>query len=328
MKLASNGSVVSSYLKSRQESAMREAANAAINKAKDANKSKVDVFSHRRNAAKNTKALDESKMNVRKNLLEMAIGAVFEEIIHEQHGDNRDMSIGKNAISEFVNEFGYDNLARNMLQENLISSQMIGYCEDYYDKIVNEAVAKNKKKKTDEDHTFMMDKEIATDFIDDIEKMVPGKVITLIRGRVADSMQDFIDQQTQNKADIMEIYKKANDHAKQTNAKLAQDTADANADAPANESVFTESVFLKQRANKIYNRPTNVLGAMVHSMCENTYKNDAMKQQYLNESGNTDMRRIINDCAVIYTALETMNTLGVHQFDGQYIQKMLKESVG
>ena len=67
---------------------------------------------------------------------------------------------------------------------------------------------------------------------------------------------------------------------------------------------------------------------MVHSMCENTYKNDAMKQQYLNESGNTDMRRIINDCAVIYTALETMNTLGVHQFDGQYIQKMLKESVG
>lgn len=326
MKLASNGSVVSSYLKSRQESAMREAANAAINKAKDANKSKVDVFSHRRNAAKNTKALDEFKMNVRKNLLEMAIGAVFEEIIHEQHGDNRDMSIGKNAISEFVNEFGYDKLARNMLQENLISSQMIGYCEDYYDKIVNEAVAKNKKKKTDEDHTFMMDKEIATDFIDDIEKMVPGKVITLIRGRVADSMQDFIDQQTQNKADIMEIYKKANDHAKQTNAKLAQDTA--NADAPANESVFTESVFLKQRANKVYNRPTNVLGAMVHSMCENTYKNDAMKQQYLNESGNTDMRRIINDCAVIYTALETMNTLGVHQFDGQYIQKMLKESVG
>lgn len=326
MKLASNGSVVSSYLKSRQESAMREAANAAINKTKDANKSKVDVFSHRRNAAKNTKALDEFKMNVRKNLLEMAIGAVFEEIIHEQHGDNRDMSIGKNAISEFVNEFGYDKLARNMLQENLISSQMIGYCEDYYDKIVNEAVAKNKKKKTDEDHTFIMDKEIATDFIDDIEKMVPGKVITLIRGRVADSMQDFIDQQTQNKADIMEIYKKANDHAKQTNTKLAQDTADA--EAPANESVFTESVFLKQRANKIYNRPTNVLGAMVHSMCENTYKNDAMKQQYLNESGNTDMRRIINDCAVIYTALETMNTLGVHQFDGQYIQKMLKESVG
>ena len=326
MKLASNGSVVSSYLKSRQESAMREAANAALNKDKAANKSKVDIFSHKLNAAKNTKALDEFKMNVRKNLLEMAIGAVFEEIIHEQHGDNRDMSIGKNAISEFVNEFGYDKLARNMLEKNLITSQMIGYCEEYYDKIVNEAVAKNKKKKLDEDHTFMMDKEIATDFLGDIEKIVPGKVINLIRGRVADSMQDFIDQQTQNKADIMEIYSKANDHAKQTNAKLAQDSADA--DTPANESVFTESVFLKQRANKVYNRPTNVLGAMVHTMCENMYKDNAMKQQYLNESGNTDMRRIINDCAVIYTALETMNTLGVHQFDGQYIQKMLKESVG
>ena len=326
MKLASNGSVVSSYLKSRQESAMREAANAALNKDKAANKSKVDIFSHKLNAAKNTKALDEFKMNVRKNLLEMAIGAVFEEIIHEQHGDNRDMSIGKNAISEFVNEFGYDKLARNMLEKNLITSQMIGYCEEYYDKIINEAVAKNKKKKPDEDHTFMMDKEIATDFLGDIEKIVPGKVINLIRGRVADSMQDFIDQQTQNKADIMEIYSKANDHAKQTNAKLAQDSVDV--DTPANESVFTESVFLKQRANKVYNRPTNVLGAMVHTMCENMYKDNAMKQQYLNESGNTDMRRIINDCAVIYTALETMNTLGVHQFDGQYIQKMLKESEG
>lgn len=324
MRLASNGSVVSNYLKSRQEAAMREAANAAANKAKAVNESKVDILGSKLSTARNTKALDEFKMNTRKTLLEMAIGAVFEEIIHEQNGDTRDMSIGKNVISEFVNEFGYDKLARNMLERNLITSQMIGYCEEYYEKIVNEAVAKNKKKDPDEDHTFMMDKKIASDFLEDIEKLVPGKVINTIRGRVADSMQDFIDQQTQNKADIMEIYNKANDHAKQTKAKLAPDSADA----PANESVFSESVFLKQRANKVYNRPTNVLGAMVHSMCENTYKNDAMKQQYFTESGNTDMRRIINDCAVIYTALETVNTLGIHQFDGAYIQKMLKESVG
>jgi len=324
LRLASNGSVVSNYLKSRQEAAMREAANAAANKAKAVNESKVDILGSKLSTARNTKALDEFKMNTRKTLLEMAIGAVFEEIIHEQNGDTRDMSIGKNVISEFVNEFGYDKLARNMLERNLITSQMIGYCEEYYEKIVNEAVAKNKKKDPDEDHTFMMDKKIASDFLEDIEKLVPGKVINTIRGRVADSMQDFIDQQTQNKADIMEIYNKANDHAKQTKAKLAPDSADA----PANESVFSESVFLKQRANKVYNRPTNVLGAMVHSMCENTYKNDAMKQQYFTESGNTDMRRIINDCAVIYTALETVNTLGIHQFDGAYIQKMLKESVG
>ena len=325
MRLASNGSVVRDYLKSRKEATLREAARDAANKAKAVNESKVDILGSKLSAARNIKALDEFKMNTRKILLEMAIGAVFEEIIHEQHGDTRDMSIGKNVISEFVNEFGYDKLARNMLEQNLITSQMIGYCEEYYDKIVTEAVTKNKKKKgQDEDHTFVMDKEIATAFLNDIEKLVPGKVITTIRGRVADSMQDFIDQQTQNKADIMEIYSKANDHAKQTKAKLTPDSAEA----PANESVFTESVFLKQRANKIYNRPTNVLGAMVHSMCENTYKDNAMKQQYLNESGNTDMRRIINDCAVIYTALETMNTLGVHQFDGPYIQKMLKESVG
>ena len=325
MRLASNGSVVRDYLKSRKEATLREAARDAANKAKAVNESKVDILGSKLSAARNIKALDEFKMNTRKTLLEMAIGAVFEEIIHEQHGDTRDMSIGKNVISEFVNEFGYDKLARNMLEQNLITSQMIGYCEEYYDKIVTEAVTKNKKKKgQDEDHTFIMDKEIATAFLNDIEKLVPGKVITTIRGRVADSMQDFIDQQTQNKADIMEIYSKANDHAKQTKAKLTPDSAEA----PANESVFTESVFLKQRANKIYNRPTNVLGAMVHSMCENTYKDNAMKQQYLNESGNTDMRRIINDCAVIYTALETMNTLGVHQFDGPYIQKMLKESVG
>lgn len=324
MRLASNGSVVRDYLKSRKEAAMREAARDAANKAKAVNESKVNILGSKLSTARNIKALDEFKMNTRKTLLEMAIGAVFEEIIHEQHGDTRDMSIGKNVISEFVNEFGYDKLARNMLEQNLITSQMIGYCEEYYDKIVTEAVTKNKKKKgQDEDHTFVMDKEIATAFLNDIEKLVPGKVITTIRGRVADSMQDFIDQQTQNKADIMEIYSKANDHAKQTKAKLTPDSAEA----PANESVFTESVFLKQRANKIYNRPTNVLGAMVHSMCENTYKDNAMKQQYLNESGNTDMRRIINDCAVIYTALETMNTLGVHQFDGPYIQKMLKESV-
>ena len=324
MRLASNGSVVSGYLKSRKEAAMREAARAEANKAKAVNESKVNILGSKLSTARNIKALDEFKMNTRKTLLEMAIGAVFEEIIHEQHGDTRDMSIGKNVISEFVNEFGYDKLARNMLEQNLITSQMIGYCEEYYDKIVTEAVAKNKKKGPDEDHTFVMDKEVATAFLNDIEKLVPGKVITTIRGRVADSMQDFIDQQTQNKADIMEIYSKANDHAKQTKAKLTPDSAEA----PANESVFSESVFLKQRANKIYNRPTNVLGAMVHSMCENTYKDNAMKQQYLNESGNTDMRRIINDCAVIYTALETMNTLGVHQFDGPYIQKMLKESVG
>ena len=145
MRLASNGSVVSNYLKSRQEAAMREDANAAANKAKAVNESKVDILGSKLSTARNTKALDEFKMNTRKTLLEMAIGAVFEEIIHEQNGDTRDMSIGKNVISEFVNEFGYDKLARNMLERNLITSQMIGYCEEYYEKIVNEAVAKNKK---------------------------------------------------------------------------------------------------------------------------------------------------------------------------------------
>ena len=328
MRMVSNGSAVKDYLKSQQEAAMREAANTAAKKSKAMNESKIDVFKTKylNESAINIKSLDEFKMSVRKNLLEMAISAVFEEIIHEQYGDSRDMSIGKNVISELVNEFGYDKLAREMTERNLITSQMVGYCEEYYDKIVSEAVAKNKKKGKDEDHTFMMDKQIATDFINDIEKLVPGKVITLIRGRVADSMQDFIDQQTQNRADIMEIYSKANDHAKETNAKIAQETDSA--DTPANESVFTESVFLKQRANKIYNRRTNLLGAMIHSMCESTYKDNAMKQQYLNESGNTDMRHIINDCAVIYTALETVNTLGIHQFDVPYIQRMLKESVG
>lgn len=308
-KVVSNADIVKQHLQSRKDKSITEAKLTALNESKlareNANKTNVVLENMSRNAVNRNKRLDFST-SVSNYLMETAIYTIFEKVLEESGGDNRDMNIGRNTIRNFVQEEGYAKLINRFLDKNLILSELARLCEDYKSTIIE---ASNNTS-YDDDPIYNMDKVIADDFIDMIKDLVPEKAIKLIRDRVADSMDQFLNQQAENKASLMSIYNKANEKVNKASSEAVKEDV---------------TNLAKLETTKIYNRPTDVLGAMVRIMAENALKDEKLKKVYY-EGAQLNMKQVVNDSAVVYMVLETLNTLSMVDMDENYIKKTLSES--
>ena len=253
------------------------------------------------------------KEEVQNYLMETAIGVVFNKIMEDQKADAEDYAIGHNVIKNFVQEEGYTNLIRRFTYKNLIVSEMARHCEIYTDLIVETAEKVGKvNKKEDEDICYMMDSDLAERFVNDIKDLVPQRTINIINRRVANSVQDFLAQNTANKLAIKDIYAKAEEKAQKL-----KDKSDAVKEAYINEA--------KIKTNQVYRKPTNMLGAMVASFSEAVMKDPELRSQYLDENNHINMESIVNANVVMYTVLEELNTMQMVDVSPEYIKHMLKE---
>lgn len=253
------------------------------------------------------------KEEVQNYLMETAIGVVFNKIMEDQKADAEDYAIGHNVIKNFVQEEGYTNLIRRFTYKNLIVSEMARHCEIYTDLIVETAEKVGKVNKTnDEDICYMMDSDLAERFVNDIKDLVPQRTINIINRRVANSVQDFLAQNTANKLAIKDIYAKAEEKAQKL-----KDKSDAVKEAYINEA--------KIKTNQVYRKPTNMLGVMVASFSEAVMKDPELRSQYLDENNHINMESIVNANVVMYTVLEELNTMQMVDVSPEYIKHMLKE---
>ena len=116
-------------------------------------------------------------------------------------------------------------------------------------------------------------------------------------------------ENAENKAAIVDIYTKANA---------------ATQDPGLSESVEMDLKRLaKNEASKIYDKPTNVLGAIVRSLTESIMKDKDIRQQYMTEDNHINMERIVNESTIIYTVLEELNSLQMVDVDAKYIKNMI-----
>ena len=316
MKFASHADILRQSLTSQEVKAMNEAKLKAAEqdkKKRAAEEARTTYLNKVQAKDRKVKKLNEFSVEVHNFLMESAIAAVFDHIIEEQHGDQRDFAIGHGVIKEFVQENGYYELSKRFAGKNLILSQIVGYCEEYYDLMME--AAKDKVSEEDSDPTYSMDKTVADDFVNKIKDLVPGRTIKMIRDRVAHSMEDFLDQQAENKSTIMDIYNKANEKAKNLQSNMVKESA-----------IEDYKNMMKAEATRVYDRKTTMFGAMVRIMTENVYKEDALKKVYFDESGKLNMKLIINDSAVVYTVLEEMNTMQMETFTEESVSRLLKES--
>ena len=315
----SQSEVVRQSLEYQRVKAMNEAKlQATAQEKKDqAKKDAADAYFAKVQAGnKKIKKLNEFSNQVKSFAIETAISTIVDHIIEEQHGDERDMAIAHGVIKEAVKEAGYANLISRFAGKNLMLSQMASYCEDCCNRMMEAAKAKDSDDgDIDADPNYAMDKSIADDFVNKIKDLVPANTIKAIRTRVANSMDEFLNQQAENKSTIMDIYNKANEKAKNLQSNMVSESA-----------LESYKNRMKAKANSVYSRPTNLIGAMVRTMTENVYKDENLKKIYFDESGKLNMQLIINDNAVIYTVLETMNTTGMKDFTIDTIKEILNDS--
>ena len=143
--------------------------------------------------------------------------------------------------------------------------------------------------------------------------------IELIRTRVADAEQAFINRNAADKEKINSLLAKISDNIK-TVEKISDNDSDESKVAQESANIA------KRRINEITNnRPLTVFECLARNITANIIKNESVKENYITESGQLDTPVVVEAVKVMYGFLETLNTLQLESVDSDYILSIVKE---
>ena len=145
------------------------------------------------------------------------------------------------------------------------------------------------------------------------------KAIDLIKDRVADAEEAFIKRNAEDKRKIDNLLGKISD-----NVKKVEDLSDNDSDKAkvAEEAV---SIAKHQYDNIVEQKELTIYEAFVRNLTTSILNNTDVVNDYLTESGTLDMANIEQSARVMYTFLETLNTLQLEDVNSKYIEKILNE---
>jgi hypothetical protein len=198
--------------------------------------------------------------------------------------------IARSLVSEYVNENGVDDILRKMNHSGPLMYETARIVNKYYKQIVNENVDV-----APED--LSLNPELKDKFYEELEISDTDSVTEQIRQRVADSIQNWMYRNAEEKEEIKSILDKAGE----TMAKYSDDEE---------EVQESYSQIAKQRINKIRNRDHSLFHNLVEGMCKIVLKNPEYQEAFMNE-GKLDMDSIVNNCKITYTFMEAMASLKI-----------------
>jgi len=248
--------------------------------------------------------------SVKVTLLSECIYGLCESAAHPFRQDGKERApIFRNLISKFIAESNVERLLFSFRTKTLLLSEFNRIVTKYH-KLITEAVDK------DNCDSFVIDPEIKDNFFDELDMAKPDDVIINIRTRVADAVQEFIDGNIADKLDIKDIIQSVQDKIDSIQVGTMDDTT-------ADEVKESYTISGKRAIASIRSKPKNVFGTMVHLMRENALKNEDLKAHYTNESGKVDLDMIVENCEVMYTLLEAVNTAKIVNVDETYIKTIV-----
>jgi hypothetical protein len=221
----------------------------------------------------------------------------------------KDRVVARNLVSRFVQENGAGNLIESFSTKNLLLSEMARITTKYYDRVL-EAVNPNDPLIGSGDAIdYKLDTTIKDDFYQELEDLDVSDASKLIKDRVSDAIQDFIDSNTAAKLEYEDIIQQAQD-------KIATAT---------NEAVIDEySMIAKRKINEMkQTRPKNVFNIMVESLTRKVLTDDKYKEHFMHEA-KVDMDSVVDSTSLIYTMLEMVNTTRMVNADEKFINEYLK----
>lgn len=219
-----------------------------------------------------------------------------------ENGYNK--SLLRVLATNFVNENGSQNLLRKWKSTSYIMSELAYIIQNNIDSICEKADPKNQA-------TLKIKDDQKKKFFKDIDKVNADSAISAIRTKVKSATAEFIDSNNAAKDQIKSILDS-------TKKKIEKNDKDEN----------LKEAYAAQAKRKITDiragKTKGVFEAMVYSVSESAFKNEDAKKIFI-EDANLNMDAVVEHCEVMYTFLETLNTLKLIKIDESYIEKLISD---
>lgn len=245
------------------------------------------------------------KDDVKKTLLTEALIRIYEGSIY--HINDREKVICEALLSNYINETGTSALLRKMkFSESGILIDIQEKVNEYYQKITEKADPQDLSTQT-------INPEDVESFWKDIDKTNDVDDITnLIRLRVSDAEEQFVNKNHEDKEDVKTVLKDTSERVA-----LAKKSNDNDYSEAVEES---ETRLAKQKIYSIQHEGyRSVFDRMVHTIAESAVKNPEARKNFVQENGRLDMDSIVESARCMYTLLEMVSTLMIEKVDEQYI---------
>lgn len=273
------------------------------------------LYTEYNNYYKKKDQVRENFINFRDNLKNMLINEAITSIyINAIPTTVREMCTDKGIVLEdvckgfvhdIVNENGGYAKIYNKMKHNPLLDEHVGLIEYTYNSVLETV---------DKDHpeTYGMSTNIKNGFYTDLSQSTPDQVIEVIKGRVTDSIDSFIDDNKKMKQAVTDIYNDAQ-------AKIATTNDDAMKEhyqIQAKKAIRLEE----------HSKPMNVYGRLLNLMTEEILMDEELFPQFINEeTQRIDHEKCMGSAGLMYTLLETMNTLKLVNINKEYVDSMLEE---
>lgn len=251
-----------------------------------------------------TKALSQFKESVKNALITEAICSVFVPALEGMVPTDSHLTLARNLVSNYVKE----NTASAILQKfensrSILLSEWYRIINVNYENIITEAQAS-----CDDNEELTVDSDNKDSFFTDLDSSKPDDLINTIRNRVSDSVQEFINANVEDKVDIKDLLTTIQDRV---------------ASATSQEVKESYEYRAKTAVKELTNRPKGIMHHMVTSLAKKSMIDESVGKYYKTENGLLNFDSITENCEIMITFLETLNTTEIEKVDGEYIKKII-----
>lgn len=259
-----------------------------------------------------------------------------------------DESVMKSIVSQFVNEQGTGDLLRRFKYQNITLAELGRVVNEAYDMVLDKLNSYNETETNPDGSVnptqepkdvLKLDKGTVDEFYNNLSTINTDNATSMIKDKVQDAIQEFIDDNVENNSQVQEIINSAKstidntpstDENESTDSALTNDTNNAapdvsegdNGENTTNEAVLQIRTEAKRRINILNNsRTKSPFQYMVESVTREVLRDDNLRLKYMNES-KVNMNGITHMAEIMYTWLEMCNTLEI--VDEAYIKAYIK----
>ena len=251
--------------------------------------------------------------SVKCSLLGECIYKVFSESIDSRLAqDHQCEAVARSLISNWIQEKGVNDILSDMRTKSYVLSE-------FHDIVMDTVKSLRESIDMDDSGSLVMHTDIREKFFDKLDMTEVGDVTDAIGQRVAAATEDFLRNNAEDKQRIKEILTDTRDKVEDINKDKELEDEDKE------DIIESYNMVAKRKITEIRAKNNNIFGTMVMetAIAAMKDKNDGPLHMEFMSEGRIDMPKIVDRVSVMYTFLETINTMKLEKIDEAYLDEVI-----